>query len=80
MVNEPANVPAAPRRLAGWPLMTAGALAVVVGSLWTLQGLDVITDSAMSGTRLWAVVGGIAAVAGLILIILGVRQRTRSKR
>ena len=84
MVNEPANVPAAESRpagkLVGWLPMTLGVLAVVIGALWTLQGLDVLTDSGMSGASIWAVIGGIAIAAGLILIIVGVRFRTRSKR
>jgi hypothetical protein len=41
MVNEPASRP----RLKGWLLMTIGLLAIVVGALWTVQGLDILTDS-----------------------------------
>lgn len=75
MVNEPA-----PRTLHGWLPMALGVLAVVVGALWTLQGFDVLTDSRMSGVGIWAVVGPIVAIGGLILIIVGERTRTRAKR
>jgi hypothetical protein len=66
--------------LKGWTLMTLGVLAVVLGGLWTLQGLDVLGGSVMSGVSLWAVIGPVVAVAGLVLIVLGVRRRARAKR
>jgi hypothetical protein len=66
--------------LKGWTLMTLGVLAVVLGGLWTLQGLDVIGGSVMSGVSMWAVIGPIVAVVGLLLIVLGVRRRSRAKQ
>ena len=38
MVTEPANTDDSP----GWLLMSVGVLAVVVGAVWTLQGLDIL--------------------------------------
>jgi hypothetical protein len=76
MVNEPA--PSAP--LKGWLPMSLGVLAITLGGLWTLQGLDVLTDSRMSGVRAWAVIGPVVGVAGLVLVVIGVKVRTRSKR
>jgi uncharacterized membrane protein HdeD (DUF308 family) len=61
-----------------WPWLTGGLLAFVLGTLWTLQGLNLLTDSAMSGVAIWAIVGPIVAIAGLLLIIIGVRKRNRS--
>jgi hypothetical protein len=69
-----------PRKLNGWFFMSLGVLALVVGGVWTLQGLDILTDSTMSGVKIWTVIGPPVAVLGLILIITGVRLRTRSKR
>ena len=65
--------------LTGWALMASGLFAVVLGALWTLQGLDVLDDSLMSGVTAWAVIGPVVALAGLVMIVLGVRRRTRSK-
>jgi hypothetical protein len=59
--------------------MTLGALGIVIGAVWTLQGLDILTDSKMSGNETWAIVGPIVAAVGLILIVVGVRVRSRSK-
>jgi hypothetical protein len=77
MVNEAATPP---KKLKGWLLMALGVLALVVGALWTLQGLDIVTDSRMSGVRVWSIVGPVIAIAGLVLIIVGVRVRARSKQ
>ena len=66
--------------MTGWTLMALGVLAVVLGGLWTLQGLDVVGGSVMSGVGMWAVIGPIVAVAGLVLIAMGVRRRSRTRR
>ena len=60
-----------------WPWLTGGLLALVLGALWTLQGLDLVGGSAMSGVTMWAIIGPIVAIAGLILIVIGVRKRSR---
>jgi hypothetical protein len=52
-----------------------GLILVVSGVVWTLQGLDVLGGSAMSGVTLWAVVGPLVAIAGLWLAASGYRQR-----
>ncbi len=72
MVSQP--------KLTGWTPMAVGVLAVVLGGLWTLQGLDVVENSMMSGVSVWAVIGPIVAVAGLVLVVIGVRRRGRAKR
>jgi hypothetical protein len=76
MVNEETSR----HRLTGWLPMLAGLLALVVGAVWTLQGLNVLTDSRMSDDRVWAIVGPCVAVAGLVLIVIGVQRRSRAKR
>jgi len=53
-----------------WVLLVVGALMLV----WTLQGLDVLGGSAMSGNAVWAVIGPIVAVAGVVLVGLAVRR------
>jgi hypothetical protein len=69
-----------PRSLTGWLPMALGILLIFLGALWTLQGMDVLSGSKMSGASIWSVVGPIVALAGLILIVLGVRRRSRAKR
>jgi len=52
-----------------------GTLVLLVGALWTLQGLGYVGGSAMSGNTLWAVIGPIVAVAGLGLALSRPRRR-----
>jgi hypothetical protein len=58
----------------GW-LAGFGALLMVAGVIFTLQGLGYIGGSVMTGVSLWAVVGPIVAVIGLTLAITGFRRR-----
>jgi len=46
-----------------------GAVLVLIGLVWTLQGLGYLAGSAMTGVTLWAVIGPIVALAGLALIL-----------
>ena len=50
-------------------------LLVAVGVLWTLQGLNYVTGSSMSGVEYWAVVGPAVAGFGLALGIVVLRRR-----
>lgn len=57
--------------------IVVGVLLILLGALWGLQGLGVVGGSAMSGTTLWAVVGPIVAVVGVILLVTGLRVPSR---
>ena len=59
-----------------WVLLVVGVLLVLTGLVWTLQGLDVLGGSVMSGVTLWAIIGPIVAVVGLVLAIMGARRKT----
>jgi hypothetical protein len=56
-------------------LTPVGVLLIVIGVLWALQGLDIVGGSGMSGQTVWAVIGPIVALAGLALLIVGIRGR-----
>jgi hypothetical protein len=56
--------------------MVVGSLMLVVGLVWTLQGLNVLGGSAMTGQTVWAVVGPVVAIAGVVIVGLGVRRGT----
>jgi hypothetical protein len=56
--------------------LVLGVIAVAVGVLWTLQGLDLLGQSGgMNGDTTWAIVGPIVAVVGLLLVLVGARKR-----
>ena len=56
-------------------LVAVGVLLAVVGMIWTLQGLDYLGGSAMTGDTVWAVIGPVVAVVGLALAVAGSRGR-----
>jgi hypothetical protein len=52
-----------------------GVVLIVIGAVWTLQGVGVLGGSSMTGSRLWTVNGLIAVFVGLGLVWLAVRLR-----
>ncbi|MFF5180966.1 hypothetical protein ACFY2Q_23300 [Micromonospora sp. NPDC000316] len=61
----------------GWLTLTLGLLALVVGAVWTVQGLGYVSGSVMTDESFWAVLGPIVAVVGLVTLWLGLRSRRR---
>jgi hypothetical protein len=55
-------------------LVAVGALVTIAGVVFALQGFNVVGGSAMSGKSLWAVLGPLIAVAGLIIATVGLRR------
>jgi hypothetical protein len=53
--------------------LVAGAVLLLVGVVFTLQGLDVLGGSSMSGKGLWVVLGPIIALVGAYLLVLALR-------
>ena len=59
-----------------WMAPVAGVLLILLGGLWTLQGIGLVGGSFMTGSRLWLVIGLVLVVAGVALLIrLGRRPR-----
>jgi hypothetical protein len=58
-------------------LVVIGVVAALAGLVFTLQGVGAMGGSAMSGKTVWAVIGPIVVLAGLVLITLGLRSRRR---
>jgi hypothetical protein len=58
-----------------WVWIIVGVLALASGVLWTLQGLNIVRGSAMSGQGVFVIVGPIVALIGLALLFIGLRQR-----
>ncbi len=62
-----------------WPLVAVGVILVVVGLVWTLQGLGVLGGSVMSGSSLWAIIGPIVVLVGLALIGIAIAAARRRR-
>ena len=53
--------------------LVVGGVLVLVGLLWTGQGIGWVGGSPMTGVTLWAVVGPVVALVGLLLALRGGR-------
>lgn len=57
--------------------LVLGVLLLIVGAIWTLQGLDVFgQDGGMNGQTEWSVIGAVTLLIGVALAVSGYRART----
>jgi LPXTG-motif cell wall-anchored protein len=56
-------------------LRVLAVLMLLAGSVWFLQGINVIPGSFMTGQTRWAVIGGILVLAGIGLLVIANRRR-----
>lgn len=59
-----------------WVPVTLGVVLALLGALWALQGLGLVTGSVMTGQPIWIVIGLAAVVAGIVIAVIGGRGRT----
>ena len=52
-----------------------GAIMVVVGAIWTFQGLGYLEGSPMTDQSIWAILGPLLAGFGLALVLVSGRRR-----
>jgi hypothetical protein len=50
-----------------------GVIVALLGILFTLQGVGVVSGSSMSNTTTWSILGPIIAVVGVALVYRGTR-------
>ena len=55
--------------------LALGTVLVLMGAVFTLQGLGYLAGSAMTGVTTWAIVGPILVVVGLVLLVRAGRRR-----
>lgn len=55
-------------------LTAIGVILTIAGVIWALQGFGVIGGSFMSGDSVWAVIGPVVAVIGLVITVIAVRR------
>jgi len=54
--------------------LVIGAIAILAGGVWILQGAGVLPGSFMTGQRMWLIIGIIVAVVGVALAYNGIRR------
>ena len=52
-----------------------GAILIIVGAIWTFQGLGYLEGSPMTDQTIWAVLGPLLAGLGVGLVLVAVRRR-----
>lgn len=60
-----------------WLGPVAGVLLLLIGGLWTLQGLGLVGGSFMTGSRLWLVIGLVLVAVAVTLLLRGLRRPRR---
>ncbi|MDX8035343.1 hypothetical protein SK803_34470 [Lentzea sp. BCCO 10_0856] len=56
-------------------LIGLGVLLVLVGAVWTTQGLGYLKGSFMTGDRTWTTIGLLCVAGGLVLAIHTMRRK-----
>jgi len=56
-------------------LHIVGALLILVGSVWVLQGVNILPGSFMTGQIQWAINGAIAIALGIAVILFARRRK-----
>jgi len=62
-----------------WLLMVSGVVLALLGTIWLLQGLNLLPGSFMTGQVFWAWAGLLALIVGIGLLFIGARQRGGSR-
>jgi len=56
-------------------LYVLGALFILAGGVWFLQGVNILPGSFMTGQIQWAVYGALAMAAGIGLLVFASRRK-----
>ena len=58
-----------------WTLLLLGIVLAATGAVWTLQGLDVLKGSFMTGSTFWLWTGVACLAVGAPVAVAGLRSR-----
>jgi hypothetical protein len=59
-----------------WILLAVGILLDFLGSIWMLQGMNILPGSFMTGQPFWAGAGAVAVIVGMALVVLAMRRKS----
>ena len=63
-----------------WLRPIIGAVLVLVGVVWALQGSGAVGKGGMSGHSQWLAIGLVVAIAGAVLLVSGLLKKVRADR
>ena len=58
-----------------WILLGVGIALDFIGTIWALQGFNLLPGSFMTGQPFWAGAGIVSMVVGMVLVIVAIRIR-----
>ncbi len=58
-------------------VLVAGILVDLLGTIWLLQGLNILGGSRMTGDPFWAMVGVALIIVGSVIVVLSVLRGAR---
>ncbi len=58
-------------------LNVLGAVLILAGGIWFLQGINILPGSFMTGQIQWSIYGGIAILVGIALIVFANRRQAK---
>lgn len=58
-----------------WLIVGLGVLLVLLGAVWTMQGLGYLKGSFMTGQQQWTAIGSLCVIGGLLLAVSGLRRK-----
>jgi hypothetical protein len=61
--------------IARWVLVIVGVLMDLMGTIWILQGINVLPGSFMTGQSFWAWTGAGMVIVGTGLVLLATRRK-----
>ena len=56
-------------------LSVTGVVMVLMGSIWFLQGINILPGSFMTGQTKWAIYGGLLVVVAIAVLTVANRRR-----
>jgi hypothetical protein len=72
---DPDDLTSSLTAMAKWLAVGLGALLVLIGAVWTLQGVGYLGGSFMTGQKLWTGIGSLCVIGGLVLGVSGLRRK-----
>ena len=59
-----------------WVMLGIGIVLDLLGTIWLLQGINILPGSFMTGQPFWAGAGLVLMIAGMGLVVLAMRRKS----
>ncbi len=61
-----------------WTIVVGGVLLDLLGTIWLLQGLNILAGSPMTGDPFWAVAGLVLIIGGTLMVAVSLLRGSRA--